>query len=285
MVDFAVIGLRSLGFVAALQAAGVPLFLALFKRVLGDATPWILALARRSAAAGLLLVLAHQLAEPARATGSFGGILDGSLQALLLSSDGGTATGVRVGGLLLVLIGALRPSRIGRQAAIAGTMLITASFAFMGHTATHDQRWLLAAMLLLHLSIIAFWFGSLWPLVLVARHEDLRTSGVVVERFSAIASWLVPIVFVAGLVLSLALVPGVAALATGYGLLLVAKVAGFSLLMGIAALNKWRFGPAISRGDTDALHGFRVSLRVEWTVIAVVVAAAAVMTSMFSPTG
>jgi putative copper export protein len=256
----------------------------LFERDLDAAARPIVTLVRRSAAAALLLAAAHRIMEPARVTGSLEGIFDGSLHALLLSSDAGTAAAVRVVGLVMILVAALKPSRLGALAGVAGATLIAASFAFMGHTATHDQRWLLAGMLILHLLIIAFWLGSLWPLYLAGRHEQVGASAIIVERFSAVALWLVPVIFVAGLVLSVALLPDLAALATPYGGLLVAKIAGFALLMGLAALNKWRFGPSISAGDARALHALGVSVRVEWVVIAAIVIVAAVMTALFAPT-
>ena len=39
------------------------------------------------------------------------------------------------------------------------------------------------------------------------------------------------------------LLPNLSALSEPYGKLLIAKVVGFALLMGLAAANKWRLGP------------------------------------------
>jgi putative copper resistance protein D len=61
------------------------------------------------------------------------------------------------------------------------------------------------------------------------------------------------------------------------------KLAGFAVLMGLAALNKWRLGPAISRGDGTALVKFRRSVAAEAWLIVAVLAATAVMTLFFSP--
>jgi putative copper export protein len=284
MADLLAIGLRALGFVAVVQAAGVPLFIWLFGDDLRRSAGAMQALAWRTAVAGLLLTIAHQIVEPARLAGELRGILDGPLQATLLASDAGTAAAVRVLGLVLVAVGSIKPSRLGAAGALIGATLIAVSFAFMGHTAAADQRWLLAALLVLHLSIVAFWFGALWPLHVASRYETLSVNGVLIARFSALAVRLVPVIFLAGLALSVALLPDVASLRTPYGLLLVTKVTGFGILMGLAALNKWRLGPRISRGDVNAIRAFRRSVLAEWILIAAVLAVTAAMTALFSPT-
>jgi len=283
MVDTLAIGVRALSFVAAIQAAGVPFFLWLFgDELLHSARP-IAGVAARTAAIGLLATIAYQIVEPARLAGSVSGALDGSLQAALLASPVGTATTVRVLGLVLVALGALTRARMGAAVCVIGGTLIAVSFAFMGHTATHDQRWLLVALLVVHLLIVAFWFGALRPLQLVGRYEDLARNARIIERFSKLAAFLVPAIFVAGLGLSLILVPSVAILGMPYGQLLLLKIAGFALLMALAALNKWRFGPQIGSGNAAALRRFRRSVIVEWWLMVAVLFATAAMTGLFSP--
>jgi putative copper export protein len=284
MADFIVIGVRALGFVAALQAAGAPLFLWLFGDDLPRSTRAIRRLGGRTALAGLLLTIAYQVLEPARLTGELTGILDTSMQAVLLASDLGTATVVRVLGLAMVVLMWLKLSRFGAATALTGSTLVVVSFAFMGHTAADDQRWLLATLLILHLMLVAFWFGALWPFYLASRHETLATSGLIVERFSQLAVWLVPVIFIAGLAMSVLLLPSLASLTTPYGLSLLAKTSGFALLMGLASLNKWRLGPRLAHGDGRAAHAFRCSLAAEWILIAAVLTVTAVMTALFSPT-
>jgi putative copper export protein len=186
-------------------------------------------------------------------------------------------------GLALVGFGLLKLSRAGAAAALVGGTLVAASFAFTGHTATSDQHWLLGAVLIVHLLSVIFWFGALLPLYLACRHEDLQTNGVIIEQFSALAIRLVPLIFVAGLVMAAVLVPSLATLRTPYGLLLLAKVGGFALLMGLATLNKWCLGPRIAAGHKHALGAFRASVLTEWGLIAAVLGTTATMTALFSP--
>lgn len=285
MTDFIAISLRAAEFTAALQAAGIPVFVWLFGGSLERAVRPLATLAAWTAAAGLALSIGHALVEPARLAGELSGIFDPSLQAMLLASDAGTTMAIRVLGLAMVLGGSLGASRFRALVALSGGTLVAASFAFMGHTATNEQGWLLAVLLIVHLLLVAFWFGALWPLLMVVKRESFAVAGRVVEQFSRLAVWLVPIIFFAGLGLAVALVPDVASLGTPYGRLLLSKVAGFALLMGLAAVNKWRLGPRLAHGDRAALRTLRGSVLIEWILIVGVVTVTATMTGLFSPAG
>jgi putative copper resistance protein D len=152
-----------------------------------------------------------------------------------------------------------------------------------GHTSTHAYRWLLAPLLLIHLLIVAFWLGALWPLYLVSLRESRERAGRVIDAFSATAIWLVPLILLAGIAMAAILLPDLAALTHPYGELVVTKVVLFAALMGFAALNKWRFGPAIAAGEPRASTGFRRSVLAEYILACGVLAVTAVMTSLFSP--
>jgi len=282
-VDLFAVALRGFGFVAAFQAAGTALFLSTFADDLPRSGHRVRALGRSSALAAVALVAAHQAFEPARLLGGLPGLFDASLHLLLLRSDAGTTAAVRVLGLVLVGFGFLKEGRGRSAVALIGATLVVVSFTFTGHTAGGDRRWLLATLLIVHLLILAFWFGALMPLYLAAGREDLNTNARIIERFSAMAVRIVPLVFVAGAGMTAALLPSFAALRTPYGLLLLGKVAAFALLMLLASLNKWRLGPTISAGRGQALRALRTSVLVEWGLIAAVLFGTAAMTALFSP--
>lgn len=283
MLDSSVIGLRALSFICALQAAGIALFLALFDDELTASASKLRSLGKRVAIAGILTTAAYQLATPVRMVGAFSGVLDGSLQTMVLQSDLGATHAVRILGLVMIALAILRASRFARAVTVIGVTLIAVSFALMGHTVTNEQRWILAALLTLHVLIVAFWFGALLPLYITSSDETMPAAGRIVERFSALAVWLVPGIFAAGLVMTLSLVPDFASLRTAYGYSILAKIAGFSILMLLAAANKWRIGPRIAAGDASALPSLRRSVLIEAVLIAAILIVTAVMTSLFSP--
>jgi len=283
MADVVAIGLRAAAAAAVLLAAGRSIFLYLYGHLLNASERRVRSTVLPTALAALALVTLHALVEPVRLAGSWSGLLDPALHALLLSSDFGTTIAVRVLGLTLIAVSSWSPGRNGTVSALTGATLVAVSFAFMGHTAADPRRWLLAPLLFIHLLAIAYWFGSLRPLLTVTRFESADTAGNVIRQFSRTALVIVPFVLIAGLAMSGVLLPGLDGLATPYGLSLLMKIGGFSLLMALAGLNKWRLAPAVAQGERSGVLAFRISVLTEWILILAVVTITAVMTALFSP--
>ncbi len=282
-VDLVSIVLRALGFIALFEAAGAVLFVAIFNDLLGHSATAIRHTARNSAWTAVVLIVLYQLLGAARMTGEYAGLADWSMHVLSFSSNIGVANEIRILGLWLIAFVAMRTGAGAMLAQVTAACVVVMSFLITGHTASNPQRWLLAPLLLLHLWVVAFWFGSLWSLLQVSSREAGPVAAALVARFSAIAIWLVPGIAVAGVVMALVLLPDVSALFTPYGLLLLAKVAGFVLLMGLAALNKWRLGPAIAAGERGAMHAFQRSVWLEIALMCAVLIATTIMTGFFSP--
>ena len=280
MIDVASVALRALSLLLLLQALGIALFSATF----GPAIPASLARTRRAgqtlAVTAMIAVTAHYVLEAGRMAGEISGVLDLSLQRTLWDSSNGAAFASRLAGLILVLAGL---TGAWRPIVFLGAILASMSFALTGHTAVHTHRGLLAALLTLHVLIVAFWFGALWPLAVASLRETSAGASRVIERFTAMATWLVPLILVAGAVMAALLLPSVSALREPYGRLLLSKVVGFALLMGLAAANKWRLGPALASAGDRAGRRFRRSLAAEFVLIAAVLTITTVMTSLFSP--
>jgi putative copper export protein len=74
----------------------------------------------------------------------------------------------------------------------------------------------------------------------------------------------------------------VAVLRRPYGLLLLAKLSLFVLLMGLAALNRWRFTPALEAAPQSARRALQRSIVAEYLAITVVLAMTATLTTLFS---
>ena len=271
--------LRAASFVALLQAAGIPLFMALFSGHLTAAAGEIRSVGVRSAAVAVPLLAAQFALEAARMAGEYAGVLDWSMQRMVLGSAVAAAFAVRVLGAVLIATGLSGRSRPAQAIAYAGVLLVAVSFALSGHTAVHPMRWLLAPALVIHLLVAAFWLGAIAALYLVTLRETAGAARVI-EAFSKVALWIVPLLAVAGVVMVLLLLPGLGAFAQPYGRLLLIKMTGFVLLMGLAAANRWRLGPAVATGAT---RGFKRSLVVEYLLIAAVLGATATMTTLYSP--
>ena len=97
-LDIGVLGLRALSFIAIFQAAGIFIFLKIFESQLILSVDIIRKLGFIASVVAILLTVTYHFSVPARFTGSFGGILDPSMQLLLMKSNAGIARTVRVAG-------------------------------------------------------------------------------------------------------------------------------------------------------------------------------------------
>jgi putative copper export protein len=275
--------LRALGFVALFQAAGLAIFVAAFAATLATTGPVLRRFGMQMACAAAVLLVAQFALEPVRMAGDWTGIQDESLRSLALQSSLARASAWKLTGLVLALAGLYGRHRQANRLALLGALIALAGFVLTGHTAVHPLRIWLAPLLLLHLVVLAFWFGALLPLWQITRHETAVIAGRIVARFSSRAVILVPVLFVAGVMMAAILLQDAAALQSRYGRLLLAKICLFALLMGLAAMNKWRLGPAIAMGDAGAGRSFRVALAAEAVLIAAALAATAALTLLYSP--
>ena len=284
-VDSLAIVIRALSFVATLQAAGIAIFVALFVEHLGTSAGPIRHWGVCSALLGLALVIAHHGLEAARMTGEFSGLWDIGMQRQVVHSSTGAANATRIVALLLIAAGLARNGSGRRLLGVLGAVVLAFAFLLVGHTSTRPQRWVLAPLLLVHLLIVAFWFGALPGLMLASRREAPARAARLVASFTAIATWLVPLIAVAGLGMALILLPGPSALLRPYGVLLMVKLGVFVALMMLAALNKWRLGPAIAAGGAPSRTALNRSIAMEYVLIVCALAATATLTSLYSPEG
>lgn len=281
-VDFISALVRGLSFLALFQAAGVVVFIAIFGHRLAGTSQSVRRLGLISAIAGILLVGAHYALEAARMAGALSGVLDPSLQQIVFESPMSTAWIWRTVGLAVIAATILRPGKVAMLIGLIGAGAVIAAFLFVGHSAIHPDRAWLATLLVVHLAVVAFWFGSLLPLYAVSRTERATVAAEIVDDFSRIAIWLVPAILLVGVVMAVLLIDRWAILREGYGLSLLAKIIGFAALMGLATLNKWRYGPALAEGS-GATAPFQRTVAIEYVLISAVLIVTAVMTTLFSP--
>jgi putative copper export protein len=273
---------RAASFILLLQAAGIAVFIAVFGRSLAGSrsVTAIRRLGWRLALTAVVFVTGHYLLESGRMAGEMRGVIDPAMQMMALQSSMGAAFAMRVAGLALVAVG-LRKST--DTVAAAGVLLAVAAFAATGHTSDSSHRAAAAILLILHLLVVAFWVGALCPLYIAAKQEPPAVAAKLIDMFSTVATWAVPGIALAGIGLTVLLVPAVAVFSQPYGQLLLTKAALFALLIAMAAFNKWTFGPACANDDPRASLPFRRTVALEYMLICVVLAVTAVMTTFYSP--
>ena len=240
---------------------------------------------RTAVAAAAFAVAASVLRIPVRASflmgGTFSGAFDPAIVGMVAESPLGTSLWVRLGGLALVSL-VVVDRRAARAAAGLGAVLVCASFAFRGHS-LEEPRLVLGVLVTFHLLGLAFWVGVFAPLHRLAG-RDAHAAGALAAEFSAWAVRIVPALAAAGVALFVILTADpLAALGTPYGQLLAVKLALFTLLLGLAALNRYRLTPALQMRTLRAGANLRRSIRLEALVVLAILATTATLTTVASP--
>src|ERR1700704_1041770 len=158
MPDVISVILRALSFVLLFQAAGIAIFVALFARRLASSRGEVRRLGQAAALAAMVLVAAHYAVEAARMAGEMSGMWDPPLQGMAWNSTARAALICRLAGLLLIALGLQGASGRSTIVAVSGAVLATGAFTLTGHTSVNPHRGALAALLMLHVFIVAFWF-------------------------------------------------------------------------------------------------------------------------------
>jgi len=267
----AAIANRALHLVCLFAAAGGLLFAA-FVRGRTGASARLASFAAAAAATGVVGVLLH------------GASLTGDLAAasaaywqVALSTPQAASAAAALGGLFVAFAIAPRLSRgSGRASAVGGAAFALAATGVTGHSAAAGWVWWPVAAV--HLMAAGFWFGSMPPLWLALRTSALPDAAALLQRFSRIAVPAVAVLAAAGAALALQRMHGLGDLAvTDYGRLVLAKIAGALLLIAIAARNRLRLTPAVARAAADAARRLRLAITAELTLMAGVIALAAVL--------
>lgn len=284
MIDALSIILRAFGFVAIFQAAGMAIFLFLFGERL---SPLVGRSLRRTGLVAtwfaLVMTAGHFVLEPARMGGALSGIFDPGLRRIVLESAAASAFSWRAGGLVVMIAAMTRGTAAGRWIALLGASGLLFSFVQAGHTTTFTPRLLLGVLLLIHIAVAAFWFGSFTALRRVVLDEQQVSAAKVVEGFSRLALVLVPVLAAAGVALACLLLGSWKDLASPYGRLILVKGALFAGMLALGAMNRWRFGPALAGGAPAARQSFIRAVQCEYILGVAVLAATAVVTSLYSP--
>lgn len=272
---------KAMGYGAALLAIGGALFGVIFAR---DAAPETLRLVRRITAAaailGLVVLAARFGIRAMRISGmGFAGAVDPMMLGFVWQSPLGSAAAWRGIGEALVLA-VLLPGPIGRAVPLVGALCIVISYTLVGHT-LGEPRWVLAALLTLHLLAVSFWIGALAPL---HRAAASTAGAALLHRFGQIAAGAVTAVAVAGVTLAWLLSGSHSALlGTAYGLGLLSKVGLVCLLLALAAGNKWRLVPALAADRPGAAAALRRAIAVEGMAVAAILLVTAALTTVTTP--
>jgi copper transport protein len=191
-----------------------------------------------------------------------------SLSGLARAAPWKIALGTSLGPSLLIAIVALglgvtaTRSRAGRAFSAIALLGVGFSLAASGHAATAPPQILTRPAMFLHGLGVAFWLGALGPLIaLLWSRKGVALPAV--NRFSTVAMPVVAVLALTGLMLAIIQLESFGALVTTtYGIILSVKLTLVAILLGLAALNRFRLTPALANGD-DATRPLSRSVMLE----------------------
>lgn len=279
-LDGLAVVLRALYYVATIGAAGLAFFMIGFGHRM---RPDELARLRRSLlgaiAAGLIVSVAA-LALRVLVLTAGASMTDGAVWEAMMRSRIGDAFLMRSAGLIL-LAAALMPWRAGPAIAAVGGVLVLSSYAAMGHSMLFQPRQEIAALVVLHLGVVAFWVGSLLPLLWVAGRSDGAETVALLQDWSRAATVAVAVMLASGVLLSWYLTVRLDLIFEAWhGWALAAKVTAVLAALALALVNRLRHTPALAQGLPGAGARLAASIRFEIVLVLLAFYLAAEMVSV-----
>lgn len=193
------------------------------------------------------------------------------LAALLAVAPWKIALGTSLGPSLLIAIAALTLGLIALRSGVSGLSralsavalaCVGLSLAASGHAATAPPQLLTRPAVFLHGIGVAFWLGALMPLAAMLSRPGSAPLPAL-NRFSRTAFPVIGVLALTGLVLAIIQLESFAALVeTEYGIILSIKLMLVVSLLVLAALNRFRFTPALAR-DAEATKPLSRSILLE----------------------
>jgi putative copper export protein len=172
----------------------------------------------------------------------------------------GQAATTRVIAAVAILV---LPSRMIASRASAALVMI-ASFAFEGHTASSEtQTTLGTGALLIHVMAVHWWLGALYPLLVLVQSAEPARLGAAVEAFGRRAIWIVAALLVGGSIVLAILTGGELNLANPYQQRFLLKLVLVAVLLSLAALNKLRLTPLLRRDPGNGRAKLHRSIKAE----------------------
>jgi len=177
-------------------------------------------------------------------------------------------------GLALVARPVRRPGA-ARPASLLALIGVGLALAASGHASTAPPQWATRAAVFLHATGVALWVGALLPLAGTLRAGSLLGPRVL-TRFSRLVVYPLAALVLTGLTLAVIQLGDFSALpGTDYGRVLVLKLALVTLVLLLAAANRWRLTGAAVRGEPGGAGRLRRSIAVETVMLLAILAVVA----------
>jgi copper transport protein len=166
---------------------------------------------------------------------------------------------------------AAKSSRVARGLSLAGLLGVGLALALSGHASTAAPRFVNTPAVFLHGVCVAFWIGSLLPLL-----ASLRTSpqaGAALARFSRAIPLPLVLLVATGAWLACMQLGRVDALwSTSYGQVLACKLAAVAVLLGLGTGNRYWLVPRLQARGAAAARPLVMSISFELALALMILA-------------
>lgn len=221
------------------------------------------------------------------------GMFDWSMAGMLMDTNLGTGSFYRMAAFLVAILGwlvALYDSRDERLSMSNPLMILALlilsgglfawSTTLTGHVSTLDVG--TRTVLCVHLVAVFAWAGSLWPLRTICNYEDTDRLALVMERYGAIAVWVVAVLALSGLWMVFQLLNEPQEILTSvYGRVLLLKIVLVTGVLAIAARHKYSLVPRLV--NANSAQKLQRSIDMEIGVVLLVVIVTAILTTVVGP--
>jgi copper resistance protein D len=187
-------------------------------------------------------------------------VLSGALRDVLNLTQFGWVLQIRFALAIVLAICLVFDRSVWRWLALGTALCLMASMAWTGHAAStvHAMGYLHLGSDALHLAAVSAWIGGLVPLALLLRtirpHRGWASLELdAVKRFSTLGIASVATLILSGAINAWILVGSFRGLVvTGYGQILMFKLASFAVMLAFAALNRFALTPQLVSPSDDA---------------------------------
>jgi copper resistance protein D len=186
-------------------------------------------------------------------------VMSGALRDVLSLTQFGRVSQIRFALAIVLAVCLVFDRPVWRWLALGTAFCLMVSIAWTGHAAstTRALGYLHLGSDALHLAAVSAWIGGLVPLALLLgaiRHQRGWASPEhdAVQRFSTLGIASVATLILSGVINAWILVGSFRGLvATGYGQLLMLKLAAFAVMLAFAALNRFALTPQLASPSDD----------------------------------
>jgi putative copper export protein len=168
---------------------------------------------------------------------------------------------------------------------LIGSVAVLFSFTLAGHSLLGGV--LTQSLIMVHLFGIAFWLGALLPFHWICVQSDTSNLSSLAHRFGVLAIFHVGLLLIAGITYAYVLLGDLNLIfTTGYGNVLLTKIVLVSLLLSLAALNKFKLVPLLEKNQIQGVRRFKSSVRFEiFLALLILLVSSLLTTSLTLPLG